>query len=241
MVSPAHILRWVERRLIKPRTYETWEAAKVAAGSYQSDIVTRFRVERSAGREVDGSLLRSSLLAAAIELADDDAIQITDFGGATGDLGLDVLRAHPAARYTVVETEALVARIGARGRVAFTTAIPAACDIFFTSGTVQYLDDPMGALRRGFESARRFAVLARNSFADREVIRVQRSGLFENGSGPVPKGFRDRTISYPHRTLVEREVRHLAQECGLTCVAAVDEVGGAVAGSYGRGLIFQRM
>ena len=96
-----------------------------------------------------------------------------------------------------------------QGSVGFSETVPAACDIFFTSGTLQYLEDPFSILNQGFASAGFAAILARNSFSDIELFRVQRSKLFDNGSGDIPDGYKNVSLSYPHRTIKELPLEKL--------------------------------
>jgi putative methyltransferase (TIGR04325 family) len=205
------------------KRYPTWEEARAAVSSYDNEAMNAFKVARSALRHVDGSLLTASVLQlTALTLKKSD-VAVTDFGGATGDLGRDFLAAWPGASYTVVETPALVAMMQAHGAVRFEPSIPRTCDVFFSSGTLQYVDRPMEVLAEGFQSARHAVVLVRNTFCDEAQYHVQRSRLFENGYGPIPKGFRNTTVRYPHQTINEGSVQALADRHGFHCVARLEE------------------
>jgi hypothetical protein len=239
-VSAEQIAKQAIRRLLRPRPLASWAAARAKAGTYEDDEVTRFRVARRIGREPDGLILRNHILSLLIPLLGHEEFAVTDLGGATGDLGADVLERHPRARYTVVENATMAELMAGRSAVTFTPTIPEHCDIFITGATLQYLDDPMAALERGFRSAKSLAALVRNSFADREIFHVQKSWLFHNGAGPIPPGYANRKISYPHRSLVEADVHALALDCGLHCIASLEEYSGALFGQYGRQLVFAR-
>jgi putative methyltransferase (TIGR04325 family) len=224
------------------RRYPTWEAACAAAASYDNEALNAFKVARSAQRRVDGSLLTASVLQlAALALGKPD-VAVTDFGGATGDLGRDFLASWPGASYTVVETPALVAMMQAHGAVRFEPSIPNACDVFFSSGTLQYVDRPMEVMADGFKSAGHAVVLVRNTFCDEAQYHVQRSKLFENGYGPIPEGFRNTTVRYPHQTINEGSMHALADRHGFRCVARLEEAidlqhPGQV---YGKQLVFMK-
>lgn len=233
----------VVERLRGGRRYPSWESAKAAAGDYGAEQLNRFRLARSAGRHPDGSMLRSNALALVMEMLGGRDRMVTDFGGATGDFGQEFLSAFPRSHYTVVEHPALISLIPANSRICFTSEIPAACDVFFSSGTLQYVDNPAAVLEAGFASALRAVVLARNSFSDVELFRVQRSRLFENGAGPIPGGFADRVISYPHRTINENDVHAIATAHGFRPVASIVEHDGVLPYRrqvYGRQLVFLR-
>ena len=218
----------------------SWDAARAkAGGTYDADLVNRFRVERSAGRIPDGASLQANVLGLVAPLLGKPDMMVTDLGGATGDLGADFLKVWPAAHYTVVENPTMAALMQGRGAVRFTTEIPPACDIFFTSSTLHYLDDPMAALARGLASASRAAIVVRNGFADDEKFYAQRSRLYDNGGGPVPPGYADRWISYPRRTIREAEILALAQAQGFQCIARLDE-SCAYRRAYSRQLVMWR-
>jgi putative methyltransferase (TIGR04325 family) len=195
-------------------------------------------------RPADGSLLATNVLyLTALALGQPD-LAVTDFGGACGELGRDFLTVFPQARYTVVENPVLVALMAkSGGGVQFTATPPAECDLFFSSSTLQYLEDPMAALAAGFSSARRAVIFARNSFCDTDLIRVQQSWLFDNGNGPLPPGYENVKVFYPHRTLNENAVLQSAQKHGFRCVARIEERSGVIPYRdmvYGRQLVFLR-
>jgi putative methyltransferase (TIGR04325 family) len=225
------------------RPLPSWQAASAASAGYENETLNAFKVQRAAQRKADGSLLATNLLhltAMALGKAD---IAVTDFGGSTGDLGRDFLSVFPKATYTVVENPTMVKLMRDQDGVRFSQTIPEACDIFFSSGTFQYLEDPVDVVNRGFASAGFAAILARNSFSDVDLFRVQRSKLYENGSGDIPKGYRNVRISYPHRTLKESMVHEIAERHGLRCVARIEDNDGVIPYRgmvYGRQLVFLR-
>jgi putative methyltransferase (TIGR04325 family) len=231
--------------LIRPqrhaKPYSSWKQAREAAGSYSDRMVNDFRAKRSAGRKVDGSALLGSVLNLVAQMATSQSgLVVTDLGGATGDLGEDFIAAFPGSKYFVVENETMVRLMQGRSSVEFTQNIPPSCDIFYTSSTLQYLEYPMDVLRLGLDTAKQFVVLVRNSFSDTDAYHVQVSPLFNNGIGPIPTGFKNADISYPHRTLKESEVMALAASKGFECVARLEEASGALFGSYGKQLVFRR-
>ncbi len=226
------------------RPLPSWQAATAAAASYAEDRLNSFKVERAALRPADGSLLAANVLYLTAMALGKTELTVTDFGGSTGDLGVDFLTVFPQATYTVVENPTMVALMqSSRGGVRFATTSPAECDIFFTSGTLQYIEDPMAVLAVGLLSARRAAVLVRNSFCDTDLFRAQKSWLFDNGNGPIPAGYKNVRVSYPHRTINENAVLECAKKHGFRCVARVEEQSGVVPYRgmvYGRQLVFLR-
>jgi putative methyltransferase (TIGR04325 family) len=213
----------------------SWADAAARARGYDDAGLCRFLVARAALGRADGICLRASVLGLVAKVIGRDDLVVTDFGGGTGGLRQDFLRAYPRSTYTVVEQSALVALMGD----GFTTAMPPACDVFYSSGTLQYLEDPLAVLAAGAASARLAVVLRKNNFADREMFDIQFSRLFDHGSGPVPESFVDSEITYPRRTLVESEVMAVVEGAGFRCIASLDEAPVA-GGHHGRQLVFLR-
>jgi putative methyltransferase (TIGR04325 family) len=226
------------------RPYLSWSAASKAASSYEDEALNAFKVARHVRGSVDGALLSSNLLYLTALASGKPDLSVVDFGGSTGDLGADFLTAFPRATYTVVENPTMVAMMKGQGPVGFACTPPAECDIFFSSGTLQCIEKPLEILTIAFASARRSVVLVRNSFADEDIYRVQRSRLFANGSGPIPDGYKDRAVTYPHRTIREAVVIEMARQHGFRCVTRIAEAGTDAlpyAGKvYGTQLVFLR-
>jgi len=227
---------------IRPREarFSTWGEACAHAGSYDADLVNRFRSERHALNTVDDTILQTSVLGLVVLALPQAPLTVTDFGGATGDLGQAFLQAYPSSQYIVVENPTMVELMRGKTPVQYTTLMPEQCDVFFTSSTLQYLDDPMKILKEGLCSAKQAAVLTRNSFSETETFREQRSHLFDNGMGPVPPGYHNIQVSVPHRTIRESTVLELAHSMGFRCVARLEEASGSLPGSYGKQLVFFR-
>src|SRR5688500_17499844 len=143
-------LRSLVRNLMPPivadflrggRLLPSWQAASADSLGYEDETLRSFKVKRAAQRKSEGSLLTKNLLHLTALVMGKHDIVVTDFGGSTGDLGSDFLNVFPEATYTVVENPVIVRMMHGHGRVRFSDAVPVACDIFFTSGTLQYLQD----------------------------------------------------------------------------------------------------
>lgn len=247
MVSTISAWLAAQRREFQPerrKLYPTWQAAQAAAGAYDDGLLSRFRVARSTRHSALGSALDTPLplVVRALNRAD---LVVTDFGGSCGELGRDFIARWPGAAYTVVETGAMVRAIaGASEPVRHVTEIPESCDIFYSGGTLQYVDDPLAIMAQAFRTARRAVVLTRNSFCTTQLFRVQKSRMFENGGGPIPSGFKDQDVSYPHRTIRESDIQGMASARGFVCVARLEESSGVYRYQgkvYGRQLVFVKM
>jgi putative methyltransferase (TIGR04325 family) len=220
--------------------FPTWSQACAHAGTYDADLVNRFRSDRHNLNTSNGTVLRENVLGLVVMALNNDRLTITDFGGATGDLGEGFLKAYPSGRYVVVENPTLVRLMQGRTPVQYSLSMPDRCDVFFTSSTLQYLHEPMRILEAGLQSAKLAAVLARNSFSETDAFRVQQSNLFDNGIGPIPAGYDNVQITYPHRTIRESAVLDLAHAMGFRCVSRLEEASGSLEGSYGKQLVFLR-
>jgi putative methyltransferase (TIGR04325 family) len=171
--------------------------------------------------------------------------RIVDFGGSTGELGESICNVLPDTQYTVVEHPVLVDRAHRLQPtpVSFMNAIPERCDIFFTGGTLQVIDDPYDLIETAFRTASKAVIFVRNCFSDREIVRVLHGRLFDNGSGPIPSGFANKRIRYAHRTIDERRLFQAAERHGFACIAQITENDGVLPYwdvVYGRQLAFVR-
>jgi putative methyltransferase (TIGR04325 family) len=221
------VKRVIGRPEPEPQLFSSWEAACDAAeGSYSSQLVNEFRVDRwRYNREQERSPVRydlgSFILVAALCGPN---TRVTDFGGATGHSGEALLALVPTVNYTVVENETLVSLMGQTpSLIRFVTRIPDQCDIFFTSGTLQSISDPYAMLDRGFASARRAVIITRTRFCDEEMFQVQESWLFHNATGLVPPGYENVKIQYPKRTISESSVQEIAARNGFRLMARFDD------------------
>jgi putative methyltransferase (TIGR04325 family) len=196
--------------------FASWPDACAASSNYESDDLVRFRVARFVLNAKQDLLPEpaSRPMHLLTKIIGED-LRITDFGGSFGEYGTGLCRKFPGITYTVVESAAMVAQAPPLERVTMTDTLPASCDIFFSSGTFQYLDDPYAAIEAGFKSAAKAVVLSRNCFSEAEMFRVQQAPLFDNGVGDVPEGFEDRPVTYPLRTISESKVSDIAARTGF--------------------------
>lgn len=238
----------VPRRIIdafrerRHETFATWDEAGEASTSYADDFINDFRIARAKLRAIDGAVLRSTKLLDVVAQLSKPDLHIVDFGGATGELARDYLALYPAAQFTIVENPTMVRKMaGTIPNTEFSTRIPHSCDIFFTSGTIQYLPAPCIVLAEGFKAATRAVILARNSFSDIPIYRAQRSRLYDNGTGPIPAGFDDVEYSYPHQTIIEHRVHDIAERAGFKLADSREETSGVLSYRgrvYGKDLVF---
>lgn len=245
-ISPAPVRAAVSEWRKREKLFWSWARASAAAkGDYSGADLTAFRVERS--RQIIGSeeqfVEPSAELLSTMYAASG---RFVDFGGSAGEACAVLQRKFPEWSFAVVETEAMAsAARGLRPSISFLDEMPDQFDVFYSSGTLQYLGNPEEVWRQALTRTTQFAYLARNAFSKRKRFTVQTSRLFDNGAGPVPEGFDDMPISYPHQTLSESAMIKIAAKAGFELIARVADRNGGVTGTngkvYGADLLFKRV
>ncbi len=142
-----------------------------------------------------------------------ETISILDFGGACGAHYFETRELIPAntrLNWQVVETEQM-AKVAnekklAGGELKFYTSIedvPGPIAIVHSSSTLQYVPDPYAFTNRLIQRGAKWMFFNRMMFneADRDFVTVQRSYLTSNGPGPLPEGYKEKIVAYPHTTM----------------------------------------
>lgn len=140
-------------------------------------------------------------------------INILDFGGACGAHFFEIRRFIPkniSIRWYVVETKQMVkSALNQRlesdelNFVSSIEEINEKIDIIHSSCTLHYVPNPHETINRMINIEAKWIFFNRMMFNrnDRDFITVQKSLLSSNGPGKLPKGYTDKTISYPRNTL----------------------------------------
>mgnify|MGYP006082123117 CR=1 FL=1 len=80
-------------------------------------------------------------------------------------------------------------------------------DIIFSSGTLQYLENPYELLEKLNNSNSKLIALTRNAFHLNEEMISQMSYLYSNGSGEIiTQKYKNKVLVYPHKTLIEKKL-----------------------------------
>lgn len=244
-VFPETVLGAARDWRAREKRYWSWGSATRAAGAeYAEGDLTAFRVARS--RQIVGNEESFAKPSDELLLAFDAPCgRFVDFGGSAGEMCAVLQRRFVAWSFAVVETKAMAdAAQSIRPSISYSDQLPTAFDVFYSSGTLQYLADPYPLWRDALARTERYAFLARNAFSEQKTFSVQSSRLFDNGAGPIPEGFSDTVIRYPHRTVSERRLIKTAREAGFELVKRVaDQNGGLIKGArnmYGADLLFKR-
>ena len=89
-------------------------------------------------------------------------------------------------------------------------------DIFFTSGTIQSIENPYEIISNLARSNIPFIALTRNNFAENEIISAQISRLSDNGIGSHLEKYKDELIYYPNTTIIKKTIIDLFKENGYS-------------------------
>jgi putative methyltransferase (TIGR04325 family) len=230
---PGLVLRALRRHAMGGSRYPDYDSALAAcaAGAYEGDDVVRVVVAKNLAlrerlrhaRHPDPSAYRI-LAALAATAADPERthLHVLDFGGGGGahyTLARCALGEQAPLRWAVVETPSMARAASALGdgSLEFFDAIAPALqslgrvDLVFTSGALHCCPHPALFLQQLLDIGARHLVITRTAFASGEetLVRVQRSHLSENGPGPLPPGFAERTVRYPNVFLPLSEAQAL--------------------------------
>lgn len=171
------------------KLYPSWEAAQAACDQYDSAELSRFRQARSRAYVPSPKLARATLLPLSVQnMGLEDGV-ITDFGGACGELGRSLQCIFPQVTYTVAETPGIVAGAGLLAdSIRFSQTTPESCDIFYSGGTLQYVDDPRATMAQAFASARHAVIFSRNSFSEMQLFRIHAADYSRMATNPYRPG-----------------------------------------------------
>jgi putative methyltransferase (TIGR04325 family) len=87
-------------------------------------------------------------------------------------------------------------------------------DLIFSSSTIPYLKDPRRFLGDVTSIGADYILLTRLSFTaeNNDIISIQKSRLKDNGIGPLPQGFKDSKVYYPHTNMIEKDFMDIVTE-----------------------------
>ncbi|WP_434733769.1 hypothetical protein NL154_05725 [Rhizobium sp. YTUHZ044] len=229
---------------MREKRYDSWVEAAAASADYAAPDLTAFRILRSRG--IIGSeeaYIRPP--ARLLEAIETKTGRLVDFGGSAGEMCATLQKKLPGWSFTVIETAPMAnGSRPLRPSIAYSDQLPDAFDVFYSSGTLQYLEKPEQLWRDALSRTARYAYLARNAFSDRKIYSVQVSRLFDNGAGPIPLGFKNIRVRYPKQTLSEITICQIAEDAGFALVDRIADQNTGVTGTkddvYGADLLFKR-
>ncbi len=222
------------QKLQKPKVTEprfsTFEEAALTCQSnaYQNDEIVKVVVQKNAlykeklNKEpiFDLGSLRTLIALGASRTS--NKLNVIDFGGGGGyhyTLSSIAFGSKNDISWNVVETPAMSkeAKSLENEKLKFFDNITDAknssneVDLVFTSGALQYCPNPLRFLQDLVEVNAPHLFITRTPFLEssKEIITIQASNLSANGPGPLPKGFTDRTITYPITYVSRKAVEEL--------------------------------
>lgn len=161
-------------------------------------------IRQFAPEQVANTILAVSIAAAEIA---DRPFTVLDFGGGCGFHYFRVAATiRMPFRWAIVETPTMAARATrlSQGRFEVFTDVAAAAaalgriDLVHVSSSLQYVPDPLAALRTlAALRGRYFALLRFPAWGKPQLVGLQTSRLADNGIGPMPPEIPDRLVAYP--------------------------------------------
>ena len=173
-----------------------------------------------------------------------DSLHVLDFGGGGGyhyTIARVALGNGKSLKWNVIETPAMVkeAQRITDGNLKFFDNITDAksdlgsVDLVFTSSALQYCPNPLKCLKELTEVGAKYLFITRTPFgdSDKSLISIQESNLSDNGPGPLPLGFADRTVSYPITFANKHEAEEILNEKYEIRFSIVEDKGSFRAGN----------
>lgn len=216
-----------------PPMFSSYDAASAACqnDAYEGADLVKIVIEKNiafrktiqSSPVLDLSALRTLI---GVGLANtQEKLNVLDFGGGGGyhyALAKIALGNNRILRWNVVETSAMsreAQRIADMDLKFFDNIRDAKnnlglVDLVFTSGALQYCPKPLEVLKELTELGAKYVFITRTPFndSDKNLISIQVSKLSENGPGPLPLGFRDKSVSYPITFASRREAERILNE-----------------------------
>ena len=217
--------------------YESYELCQMIAAK---TIAYRRQLEEKPYRVSATNSFLLSIIHQYLFAFKTDRLNIVDFGGACGTHYFEIRRLIPSQiilNWQVVETPSMVAAARAGGlssnELQFIESLDLVndpVDLLHSSGALQYVPDPWEYLTRLLGLKAKWLLFNRMMFSTgiKDIITIQRSNLSANGPGPLPVGYVDKEICYPHTTLSLPKFR---DRCTLSYrpIWDFDEVSGSFA------------
>lgn len=221
--TPPWLYQVTKHLLQQPsKVYASFEEAKCACKrTYADQALTQYRIDKAklnlANLKVEDFVMGLELVIIAILRSKSAKPSIVDFGGALGEQAyiLKQLIDKPFD-YQVIEHPTLVSKVNNDSffnYATFSDTLPEACDIFFTSGTLQSIANPFEVMEKAFRIANESVILTRNCFSERPLNRVHTTLIHENGPGHLqPNVALNQIIDYPHQAISYDKLKKMAQQ-----------------------------
>ena len=116
-------------------------------------------------------------------------------------------------------------------------------DIFFSSGTIQYLPSPLAPLSLVAGLGVPLVALTRNNFSAKSKVVAQRSTLAMNGTGAHIKNYGNPAMYYPNTSIVKSELINIFSSNGYSVILDTSGTSSGVYGNdcYSGDLVFMKV
>jgi len=112
-------------------------------------------------------------------------------------------------------------------------------DIFFSSGTIQYLKDPYLPIKLASEKSIPIIAMARNNFSENPKVVAQTSKMFDNGLNINIDGYKNHKIFYPNSSVKKKKVLEIFKNSRYDLIFDMPENSSSYGFcTYGSDLIF---
>jgi putative methyltransferase (TIGR04325 family) len=225
---PQILIRLIKRciGLENTKEYENYSQAMKVCALYQYDdfefcsmIADKTTAYMKEVKEKPFSLNQTnSFLLAAINQYNTNvyskrSLTVLDFGGACGSHFFEIKRFFPndfSLKWYVVETDQMVKSAVNKGlnndELNFVNSIEdikIKIDFIHSSGALQCVSKPYELINKLININAPRMLFNRMMFteSDRDILTILKSFLSTNGPGMLPKGYKDKIVSYPHTTM----------------------------------------
>lgn len=224
---PPILIRFVKRfiGLENTKEYENYSQAMKVCALYQYDdsefcnmMADKAIAYMNEVKEKPFSLhpTNSFLLAAInlyLNLYSKKSLTVLDFGGACGSHFFEIKRFLPndfSLKWFVVETDQMVKSAVNKGlhndELNFVNSmedIKIKIDFIHSSGALQCVPNPYEIINKLISINASWMLFNRMMFneSNRDILTILKSYLSTNGPGKLPKGYKDKFVTYPHTTM----------------------------------------
>lgn len=240
---PPLALKFVQKKFRVSARYSSYEDAMKYADGYEDEVLTRVIVAKGK-RFVDEIAITKTLDAFSwrtfVGLASSigkKKLTVIDFGGAAGThyfIAKLMLTEVIELDWRIVETSAMVAEAKRQGletdELKYFDNIDTATekgdiDLVFASGSIQYTSKPYDFLAALASVNADVLMITRAPITDSPCVILQRSTLFANGGGEIPKelGVDDKTVSYPATMMDRKKVETILLSFGEITLKIVED------------------
>ena len=255
------IINYLKNKRIK--SFNSYEDARKyclnkTSNCYQSKYLTKYRFDKTEKFLKNGGNLANSQSAVTLLIAlnifqnknPGKVPRVVDFGGACGEsliLLKLIFKDELFKDSWIIELEAMVEESRNwqfSSGLNFNSNLGDILknydfDIFFSSGTIQYLKDPFLPLNLASKKSIPIIAMARNNFSSNPKVVAQTSKMFDNGINIKIDGYKNHKIFYPNSSVKKKKVINIFKKSRYDLIFDIPENSSSYGfDTYGSDLIF---